>query len=165
MADRRQILFRVGLVAAAATAGAGLLAASPDPPPAQGKQQPVRVKAAAPVESVPLELPPRRSLKPDGGRDLFGTPAPPPPRPPVVFEPQPPPPPVAPPLPFTLVGIFESEGGGTVYYLAEAEKLHVVKTGEAVNGVYRLESAGPDQLEFLYLPLTIMQTLVPGSRK
>jgi hypothetical protein len=163
MADRRQIFVRGALVAAAATAGAGLFAASPEPPP-QGKQPNARPKPA-PAASVDLELPASRGLNPSGGRELFGTPAPPPPRPAVVFEPQPPPPPVAPPLPFTLVGTFESEGGGTVYYLAEAEKLHVVKAGDAVNGVYRLESAGPDQLEFLYLPLTIKQTLVAGSRK
>ena len=163
MADLRQILVRGGLLAAAITTGAGLLAASPDPPaelPATSRAKSVR---AVPGAIVRLEVPVRRDLTP-AGRDLFGSP-PQPPAPRVEPEAVPPPPPTAPPLPFTLVGSFETEGDGTVYYLAEAEKVHVVRTGEAVNEVYRLEAAAADRLEFLYLPLQIRQTLAPGNTK
>jgi hypothetical protein len=165
MAKRRQILVRGGLLAAAVTAGAGLLAASPDPP-VRAPQAAARAGPAA-AEPVRLELPERRALTP-GGRDLFGTPAP--PRPVRVVEPEPAPPaqpapPTAPPLPFTFVGTFEADDGETVYYLGEADKVHAVKRGEAVNGVYRLEAAAAEQLELVYLPLAIKQTLLLGNTK
>jgi len=164
MADLRQILVRGGLVTAAITTGAGLLAASPDPPAEQPASRAKSVRAVPqPGAIVRLEVPVRRNLTP-AGRDLFGTP-PQPPAPRVEYEAVPPPPPTAPPLPFTLVGSFETEGGGTVYYLAEADKVHVVRPGEAVNELYRLEAAGADQLELLYLPLAIKQTLVSGGGK
>jgi hypothetical protein len=165
MADRRQILTRGGLLAAAVTAGASLLAASPDPP---AERVAARARPADTVqrsgENVPLEVPARPGLTP-GGRDLFGMPPAPPPPPRVEHDPVPPPPPAAPPLPFTLVGSFESEDGATAYYLAETEKVHVVKVGETIGDLYRLEAAAADQLELLYLPLAIKQTLVPGSSK
>ena len=165
MADLRQILVRGGLLAAAITTGAGLLAASPDPP---AEQPASRAKSIGTVPQpgaiVRLELPVRRDLTP-AGRDLFGTPPRPPAPPRVEPEAVPPPPPTAPPLSFTLVGSFETEGGGTVYYLAEADKVHVVRPGEAVNEVYRLEAAAADRLELLYLPLAIKQTLLFSNPK
>ncbi|HEU5176721.1 MAG TPA: hypothetical protein VFU24_04655 [Burkholderiales bacterium] len=153
------------LLATAVTAGIGLLAANPDPPADPGAERARPPGAASrPDAGLRLELPARPGLTP-AGRDLFGTPAPPPPPRQVVHEPVPPPPPSAPPLPFTLVGSFEAKSGETVYYLAEADKVHVVRPGEAVNGLYRLEAASADQLELLYLPLAIKQTLVPGGKK
>ncbi|HZO02344.1 MAG TPA: hypothetical protein VFB93_14200 [Burkholderiales bacterium] len=164
MANLRRIVVRGSLLAAAITTGIGLLAANPDPPadPSAGRAKPAGPASRADA-GLQLELPARRGLTP-AGRDLFGTPAP-PPAPRVVHEPVAPPPPSAPPLPFTLVGSFEAQSGETVYYLAEAEKVHVVKPGEAVNELYRLEAAAADQLELLYLPLAIKQTLVSGAKK
>ena len=161
MADLRQILVRGGL-AAAVTTGAGLMAASPDPP---AEQVSLRARAAVPQPgaSVRLVLPERSHLAPPS-RDLFGTP-PVPPAPRVEHVPVPPPLPEAPPLPFTLVGSFETEGGETAYYLAEADKVYVVKRGEALNELYRLESAAADRLELLYLPMAIKQTLVFSNPK
>ena len=152
------------LLATAVTAGIGLLAANPDPPADPGAGRAMQAGAVSRSDAgLRLELPARPGLTP-AGRDLFGTPAPPPPRQ-VVQEPVPPPPPSAPPLPFTLVGSFEAKSGETVYYLAEADKVHVVRPGEAVNGLYRLEAAAADRLELLYLPLAIKQTLVSGGKK
>jgi len=163
MANLRHIVVRGGLLAAAVTAGVGLLAANPDPPADQtaGRARPAGAVPRSDA-SVRLELPARRELTPPG-RELFGTPAP-PPAPRVTYEPVPPPPPSAPPLPFTLVGSFEASGE-TVYYLAEAEKVHMVRLGEAINELYRLEAAAADQLELLYLPLAIKQTLLVGDKK
>jgi hypothetical protein len=156
-----------GWLVAAVTAGAGLLAANADPP-ADARQVGLLAQPPTsiprPKESLRFDLPSRRALAPMG-RDLFGTP-PPPPAPPVEHKVDPPPPPPsAPPLPFTFLGTFESEGGDMVFYLADSEKVHAVKQGESVNSMYRVESATAGELELVYLPLSIKQTLLLGNKK
>jgi hypothetical protein len=170
MAARRQILLRGALVVAV-VAGARLLATGTESPERAGvviaragPAQPSE-RLSAPREPLPLELPRRPHLAPVV-RDLFPGAAPPPPAPAARAEPEAvPAPPAAPALPFTFVGSFESEGGHIVYYLAEAEKLHLVRTGETLNGAYRVESAAPDRLELIYLPLAVRQTLAFGNKR
>jgi hypothetical protein len=148
---------------ATVSAGAGLLAAGPDPldPPPPAAAPAIAVQ---PRTAVALELPSRTGLHP-AERPLFTTPPPLPPPRRVEFEAQPPPAPVAPPVPFTFLGTFEGEAGEVVFYLSEADKVHVVKQGEKVNGLYRVEAADAEHLELLYLPLEIRQTLLLGTDK
>jgi hypothetical protein len=170
MAGRRQTLLRGALVVAV-IAGVWLLATGSDPT----DRASVVAARAAPAESsarlrepqatLPLELPIRRPLAP-ALKNLFPGPPPAVPAPPPRAEPEPvPAPPAPPPLPFTFVGSFQSEGGELVFYLAEAEKLHLVSRGDILNGVYRVESAGADRLELVYLPLQARHTLAFGAKQ
>jgi len=85
---------------------------------------------------------------------------PPPPPPPVA--PAPPPPPTAPPFPYTFVGSYAPAGEGPVYFLARSDRVVDAHIGDHLDGVYVLESAGPDGLIFNYLPLNIRQTVATG---
>jgi hypothetical protein len=75
----------------------------------------------------------------------------------------PPPPPTAPPLPFTFMGLFESPGERTVYYLVEGDKLHTVTEGETINGTHRIEAVKGNRMDILYMPLSVTQTLALGA--
>lgn len=86
--------------------------------------------------------------------------APPPP------PPAPPPPPVvptAPPFPYTFVGAYTSQGEGTVYFLAQGDRVIDAHVGDRLDGVYQFESATTGQLTFNYLPLNIRQLLSTGA--
>ena len=86
--------------------------------------------------------------------------APPPP------PPAPPPPPVAPsapPFPYTFVGAYTSEGDGTVYFLAQGDRVIDAHVGDHLDGVYQFESATAGQLTFNYMPLNIRQLLSTGA--
>ena len=86
--------------------------------------------------------------------------APPPP------PPAPPPPPVAPtapPFPYTFVGAYASQGAGTVYFLAQGDRVVDAHVGDRLDGVYQFESATAGQLTFNYLPLNIRQLLPTGA--
>lgn len=86
--------------------------------------------------------------------------APPPP------PPAPPPPPVAPtapPFPYTFVGAYTSQGEGTVYFLAQGDRVVDAHVGDHLDGVYQFETATAGQLTFNYLPLNIRQFLSTGA--
>ena len=86
--------------------------------------------------------------------------APPPP------PPAPPPPPVAPtapPFPYTFVGAYTSQGDGTVYFLAQGDRVIDAHVGDRLDGTYQFESATAGQLTFNYLPLNIRQNLSTGA--
>ena len=85
----------------------------------------------------------------------------PPPPPPVA--PPPPPPPAAPPFPYTFVGAYTSQGDGTVYFLAQGDRVVDAHVGDRLEGVYEFESATAAQLTFNYLPLNIRQLLPTGA--
>jgi hypothetical protein len=86
---------------------------------------------------------------------------PPPPPPPAPATPQvvlPPPPPTAPPLPFTFLGQYH-EDDRELILLMRGERMLLVKRGEVIDGSYRVEGIQGRQLNILYLPLGIRQTL------
>jgi hypothetical protein len=90
----------------------------------------------------------------------------PPPRPPPPPAPEPPPPePTAPPFPYTLVGRFAPGNDPPVYFLSRGDRVLQVHVGDRFDGVYQLESAGPYQLTFVYLPLNVRQSLDAGGAK
>lgn len=96
----------------------------------------------------------------DAARDLFPSQtwyiAPPPPKP------LPPPPLQAPPLPFRFLGLWQ-EHGQTAVFVADGPRNLIVKTGDTVDGRYRVEDIGRGVARFVYLPLNQTQTLSFGE--
>lgn len=87
-----------------------------------------------------------------------------PPPPPVVEAPPPPPPqPEAPPLPFRFLGKIEESGRAPVFFLVQGEKVISVKSGQVIDGTYRVGKVDGQQLHFTYLPLKTPQSLTIGS--
>ncbi|MFN7864050.1 MAG: hypothetical protein ACK5N7_12195 [Curvibacter sp.] len=84
---------------------------------------------------------------------------------PAVVADAPPPPlpaPTAPPLPFSVVGGISGKqiaGGEPVAFLKMGADVIVVRPGEQVSDMYRVESIASDQIEFTYLPLNQRQAL------
>lgn len=96
----------------------------------------------------------------DAPSDLFAAKSwyvpPPPPKP------LPPPPPSAPPLPFAYMGKMIEDGHLTVF-LTKQDRNYVVKAGETLEGMYKVESVTPLMMTLVYLPLNIKQTLMIGG--
>jgi hypothetical protein len=72
------------------------------------------------------------------------------------------PPPVAPPLPFTYMGKVVEDGTETVF-LTRDDRSYAVKSGETLDGVYRVEKIAPSSVTFTYLPLRQRQQLATGD--
>jgi hypothetical protein len=89
--------------------------------------------------------------------------APPPPPPVKPPPPPPPPPPTAPPLPYTYLGSY-SEGGARLIILVKGDSVLTVKSGDVLEGRYRVGGVVGNQLEIVYLPLDIKQTLNVGPQ-
>lgn len=99
-------------------------------------------------------------------------PPPPPPPPPPAPAPEPPPPPpppkpVAPPLPFTFVGMLERGATRPQAFLAKGDTLMVVSAEDMLdNNTYRVDSLTANEVVMTYLPLNIQQVLnVAGAGK
>jgi hypothetical protein len=126
---------------------------------------PARVSAPASSDAPHVAvLVPREQLigEPGEGADVFGSHnwnPPPPPAPPV--QNLPPPAPVAPPLPFTLLGKAQAADGLEVY-LARGDKSFIVKKGDVVDGIYRVEAIAPPVMTLIYLPLNQVQQMNIG---
>ena len=118
--------------------------------------------AQAPARPATVAAPPRLALKPVA--DLFPSQswAPPPP-PPVKTPPRPKPKPRAPALPFVYLGSWQAQGQ-TTYYLLEGSELVGAKSGQVLDGVWRLDpSPKGGDLAFVYLPLKQTRTLRMGD--
>ncbi len=93
-------------------------------------------------------------------QDLFKTKSwyvpPPPPKP------GPPPPPMPPPLPFKYLGKLLEEGQLTVF-LTNQDRNYAVKTGDTIEGSYRVDRVETQRVLFTYLPLNMQQTLAIGG--
>lgn len=93
--------------------------------------------------------------------------------PPPVVRPAPPPPPtgpvvpVAPPLPFTFVGLMEQGTVKPQAFLSKGDILLVVAAGDMIdNNTYRVDSLSAQQIVITYLPLNMTQTLsILGTSK
>lgn len=122
--------------------------------------------AASAVERSPgLTLGDRTRSIPKASGVLFSNlswlPPPPPPPPPA---PAPPPPkpvaPVAPPMPFTFVGMLERGAAKPAAFLAKGEALLVVSAGDILdNSTYRVDVLNANEIVMTYLPMNIQQTL------
>lgn len=99
----------------------------------------------------------------DTGQPFVSTswlaPPPPPPRP-VVVAAAPPAPPVAPPLPFTFVGLVEKGTPKPQAFLARGDELLVVSQGDVLdNGAYRIDALSPTQIVFIHVPTNTKQII------
>ncbi|HUF20319.1 MAG TPA: hypothetical protein VMP00_06145 [Burkholderiales bacterium] len=101
-------------------------------------------------------------------RDPFAT-APPrraTPRPRVETRPAPvavaPPPPSAPPLPFVYMGKLITDGGLSVFLL-QGERNLIVREGDTIDSLYRVERISDAGITVLFLPLNQRQTIVIGE--
>lgn len=96
----------------------------------------------------------------DAATDLFAAKSwyvpPPPPKP------MPPPPPSAPPLPFAYMGKLIEDGQMTIF-LTKQDRNYVVKTGDTIDGTYKVEEVSARMMTLTYLPLKIKQTLMIGG--
>lgn len=88
---------------------------------------------------------------------------PPPPEPVRVVPPPPPPEPTAPPFPYAFIGSYAPQGDPPVFFLSRGDRVIDVRVGDALDGVYRFESATSGQLVFVYLPLNTRQNLPTGA--
>jgi len=72
---------------------------------------------------------------------------------------------VAPPLPFTFVGMVERGTLAPQAYLAKGETLLIVGVGDVIdNKTYRVDALLPTAVTLTYLPLAKQQTLnAPGT--
>ena len=138
------------------------------PPP---EAEPPRVKAAspeaireaaAPTVVAPAGAPPVAEAAPapaEGVTDIFAVRnwAPPPldAKPPV---------PQAPPLPFTFLGRIAEPAKAPVFMLAAGERVLAVSVGDSIGADYRLEKYENGQLQFLYRPMNVRQSLPAGNR-
>jgi hypothetical protein len=85
--------------------------------------------------------------------------APPPPKPLVVVA-APPAPPVAPPLPFTFVGLVEKGTPKPQAFLSRGDELLVVAAGDLLDGGnYRIEAVDASQIVFIHLPTKTKQVI------
>jgi hypothetical protein len=92
--------------------------------------------------------------------DLFATKSwyvPPPPPPPM-----PPPKPVAPPLPFTFIGRMIEEGQ-TAVFVSVQDRNQVLRVGDVVQGVWRVDSIESTNMKLTYLPLNENKYLALGA--
>jgi hypothetical protein len=74
----------------------------------------------------------------------------------------PPPPPQAPPLPFIYMGRLSEERNTTVF-LAMGDRNLVVKPGDLIDNMYKVEEVGDSGVVLTYLPMNLRQTLPIGT--
>ena len=72
------------------------------------------------------------------------------------------PPPQAPPLPFAYIGRL-SEDRDTTVFLAMGERNLVLKPGDLIDNIYKLEEVSDSAVVLTYLPLGQRQTLSIGT--
>ena len=89
--------------------------------------------------------------------ELFAVPPAPKPRP-TVAAPEAPPKPVAPAMPYRVAGTVVHDGVSKVV-LMKGDAVVSVEAGEALDGGYRVESIGRDEIVILYVPLGLRERL------
>jgi len=124
-------------------------------PPAPAAIDATVASPTKPQEAAPRLALARANLFPE--QTWFIAPPPPPP-PPYV----PPPPPQAPALPFSYMGRWQ-EAGQTTYYLTRGMLPVSVRSGQILDGVWRLEPVTGGLLNFTYLPLNQTRSLRTGD--
>lgn len=71
--------------------------------------------------------------------------------------------PVAPALPYVFMGQFD-DGGRQVVYLSRNDQTFVITPGETIEGIYKVLTMNPGQIEFEHIPTGTKQVLtIPAS--
>lgn len=78
--------------------------------------------------------------------------------------PVPPPPPRAPSFPYTYVGGLLDNDVRTAFF-EKSERVVALKTGDTVDGVYRVDQMNDKQMQLTYLPLSQRLTVPLGGAK
>lgn len=109
--------------------------------------------------SIAAGVPQEKAACPVAAANIFRAQSwlPPPPPPP------PPPAPTAPPLPFVYLGQID-EGDRIAVFLGQQLRTHIVRSGDTIDGTYRIESVTPTSATFIYLPLGEQQQLMLRSK-
>lgn len=76
----------------------------------------------------------------------------------VAAAPAPAAPPAAPALPFRYLGRM-ADGERQIVFLERNREAMQVTAGDAIDGLYRIDSVSESSVVFTYLPLGVMQTL------
>lgn len=116
-------------------------------------------KAGPAMPDLRLAALDRRGLD-DMKTDLFASKSwyvPPPPPPP-----QPPPKPTAPPLPFAYLGRM-IDGGSTVVFVSSQDRNRILRVGDVVDQVWRVDAVEGSRMKFTYLPLNENKYLILGA--
>jgi hypothetical protein len=79
-----------------------------------------------------------------------------------VVAPPSPPPPSAPPLPFTYMGKLVS-GGDLAVFLVQGERNLVVREGDTIDSLYKVERIAEGDITLVFLPLNQRQTIIIGE--
>jgi hypothetical protein len=125
--------------------------------PGGGSEVAASSQSAAPAGNPGrFELPDRPSLG-EPRTDLFGSP-PPPKTSAVVAAPGPPPAPVAPTNPYKFAGRLVRDGRAE-FFLSKGDSVLSVQQGEMIEGGYRVEAIGEEQITLMYLPLGKKETI------
>ena len=74
----------------------------------------------------------------------------------------PPPPPSAPAVPFTYMGKLRS-GPDTAVFLTQGDRNLVLREGDTIDSVYRVEQIADSAITLVYLPLGERQTILIGE--
>jgi hypothetical protein len=82
--------------------------------------------------------------------------------PPPPAKPLPPPPPVTPPLPYRYMGKWSSEEGLSVF-LQQGNNPRIVKSGDVLDGTWKVEQVQHQNIIFTYLPLNTSVSLNIGE--
>jgi hypothetical protein len=135
-------------------------------PVAAPRSEPAPTTAAMSRSATPE----REAIHTTGEADAFKgrswTPPPPPAPPPAPAVQAPPPAPSAPPLPFRFVGLLENHDDQPTAFLARGDALHVVRAGDQIDGVYRVDALSATKVVLTYLPLKQQQILsVTGAER
>ncbi len=76
--------------------------------------------------------------------------------------PPPPPPPDAPPLPYAYMGKLV-DGANASVFLMKGDRNYIVRSGDTIDGAYRVDEVGDQSMTLTYLPLDTKQSLAVGS--
>jgi hypothetical protein len=139
---------------------------NPDPLPASTPRDAPELAASSPAPRPAASAagrPDRSAAIPGDTGQIFASMswvvAPPPPKPLAVVAAAPAAP-VAPPLPFTFVGLVEKGTPKPQAFLSRGEELLVVSTGDLLDsGNYRVEAVEAGQIVFMHLPTKTKQVI------
>ena len=82
----------------------------------------------------------------------------------VAPPPPPTPKPVAPPFPFVFAGSMR-DSAGVILFVAQGERNFIVRKGETIAAIYRLDDIAENEAVFTYLPLHEKQSLAIGTNQ
>lgn len=74
----------------------------------------------------------------------------------------PPAPPAPPPLPFTYLGKV-IDGAQVTVFVTQGDRNLAVKTGDVIDGIYRVDAIAPPMMTLTFLPLSMQQSLEIGG--